>query len=50
MKLTNRLVTTSAGTDVTRRFGDVAAGCHSIKVSDEPSLLRGACRVMEIKK
>ena len=27
------LVTTPAGTDVTRRFGDVAAGCHSIKVS-----------------
>lgn len=40
------LVTTLAGTDVTRRFGDMAAQSDCVKVHDEPSLLRGAYRVI----
>jgi phosphatidylethanolamine/phosphatidyl-N-methylethanolamine N-methyltransferase len=44
------LVTTLAGTDVTRRFGDMASASRCIKVHDEPSLLRGAYRVILIQK
>ena len=40
------LVTTLAGTDVTRRFGDMAVQSDCVKVHDEPSLLRGAYRVI----
>jgi len=44
------LVTTLAGTDVTRRFGDMAAQSDCVKVHDEPSLLRGAYRVILLEK
>ena len=44
------LVTTLAGTDITRRFGDMAAQSDCVKVHDEPSLLRGAYRVILIQK
>lgn len=44
------LVTTLAGTDVTRRFGDIAAGSRCTRVHDEPSLLRGAYRIILIEK
>ena len=44
------LVTTLAGTDVTRRLGDMAPASRLIKVHDEPSLLRGAYRVILIQK
>jgi phosphatidylethanolamine/phosphatidyl-N-methylethanolamine N-methyltransferase len=44
------LVTTLIGTDVTRRFGDLAARSRCIKVHDEPSLLRGAYRVIVVQK
>ena len=44
------LVTTLAGTDVTRRLGDMAPASRFIKVHDEPSLLRGAYRVILIQK
>jgi ubiquinone/menaquinone biosynthesis C-methylase UbiE len=40
------LLTTLAGTDITRRFGDLAAGNHFVKVHDEPSLLGGAYRII----
>ncbi|MCL7453620.1 MAG: methyltransferase domain-containing protein [Anaerolineae bacterium] len=44
------LVTTLAGTDVTRRFGDRAAGSRCTIVHDEPSLLRGAYRIILIER
>lgn len=44
------LVTMFFGTDITRRFGDMAAGCECSKTRDEPSLLRGMYRIIEIKK
>jgi ubiquinone/menaquinone biosynthesis C-methylase UbiE len=44
------LVTTLAGTDVTRRFGHMAAGSHCPVVHDKPSLLRGAYRIILIEK
>ena len=44
------LVTTLAGTDVTRCFGDMAAQSSCVKVHDEPSLLRGAYRVILVQK
>jgi phosphatidylethanolamine/phosphatidyl-N-methylethanolamine N-methyltransferase len=42
------LVTTLVGTDVTRRFGDMTARSRCVKVHDEPSLLRGAYRVIVV--
>jgi ubiquinone/menaquinone biosynthesis C-methylase UbiE len=44
-RLLNR-VTTRLGTDVTRRFADLAAGLPCRVLRDEPSLLGGAYRVM----
>jgi phosphatidylethanolamine/phosphatidyl-N-methylethanolamine N-methyltransferase len=44
------LVTTLAGTDITRRFGDLAAQSDCTKVHDEPSLLHGAYRVILVQK
>ena len=40
------LGTTFFGTDVTRRFGDLAAGTGVQVLSDEPSIMRGAYRVI----
>jgi len=36
------------GTDITRRFSDLAVGCQITVLSNEPSLLRGAYRVIRI--
>jgi ubiquinone/menaquinone biosynthesis C-methylase UbiE len=44
------LFTTLVGTDITRRFDDLAAGCTFVKVHDEPGLLRGAYRVILVRK
>jgi phosphatidylethanolamine/phosphatidyl-N-methylethanolamine N-methyltransferase len=44
------LVTTLVGTDITRRFGDIAAGSRCTRVHDEPSLLRGAYRIILVEK
>jgi phosphatidylethanolamine/phosphatidyl-N-methylethanolamine N-methyltransferase len=44
------LVTTLAGTDITRRFGNLTAQSDCTKVHDEPSLLRGAYRVILVQK
>jgi ubiquinone/menaquinone biosynthesis C-methylase UbiE len=44
------LFTTLIGTDVTRRFGDLTAGSGCDKVHDEPSLMRGAYRVIVVQK
>lgn len=44
------LVTTLVGTDVTRSFRDMAARNCCVKVHDEPSLLRGAYRVIVVQK
>lgn len=38
------------GTDITRRFGDIAAGCPCQVVLNEPSLMGGTYRVMLIQK
>lgn len=38
------------GTDITRRFGDLTAGSQYVVVRDEPSLLRGAYRVILARK
>lgn len=43
-------VTTLFGTDVTRRFGDLAAQSDCTKVLDEPSLLHGSYRVILVRK
>lgn len=43
-------VTTLFGTDVTRRFGDIVAAGRCTVVHDEPSLLRGAYRVILVRK
>jgi ubiquinone/menaquinone biosynthesis C-methylase UbiE len=48
-RLVNQL-TTLIGTDVTRRFGDLAAPSRCVKVHDEPSLLRGSYRVIVVRK
>ncbi len=45
----NRL-TSLFGTDVTRRFGDMARGCPVRVTHDEPSLLGGAYRVILLEK
>jgi len=44
------LGSTLFGTDITRRFGDLAAGAYVRVISDEPSLMGGAYRVILIKK
>ena len=43
------LITMLFGTDITRRFGDLAAGNRYVKIRDEPSLLRGAYRVILVR-
>jgi phosphatidylethanolamine/phosphatidyl-N-methylethanolamine N-methyltransferase len=43
------LVTTLIGTDITRRFGDIDRDSHWVVVRDEPSLLRGAYRVILVQ-
>ncbi len=48
-KLMN-LGSTFFGTDITRRFNDLAKGCPITMLSDEPSLMRGTYRVMLIRK
>jgi phosphatidylethanolamine/phosphatidyl-N-methylethanolamine N-methyltransferase len=42
--------TTLIGTDINRRFGDLTAGAGFKVVRDEPSLLHGAYRIIEIRK
>ncbi len=44
------LFTTAMGTDITRRFGEIAAGCPCTVEIDEPSLLNGMYRVMRLRK
>jgi phosphatidylethanolamine/phosphatidyl-N-methylethanolamine N-methyltransferase len=44
------LGSTLFGTDITRRFGDLAKGTGLRVVQDEPSLMKGAYRVMLIRK
>lgn len=46
-KLLN-LGSTLFGTDITRRFGDLAQGCPITVLSNEPSLLRGTYRIILI--
>jgi ubiquinone/menaquinone biosynthesis C-methylase UbiE len=48
-KLMN-VFSTLFGTDITRRFSELAAGCDCITTHDEPSILRGTYRVMMIEK
>lgn len=43
-------VTTLFGTDITRRFGDIVAQSDGVTIHDEPSLLRGAYRVILLRK
>jgi hypothetical protein len=47
MKITNRR-NRFIGTDITRRFCDLSAGSNCMVVHDEPSILRGAYRVILI--
>jgi ubiquinone/menaquinone biosynthesis C-methylase UbiE len=47
-KLLNPLVRI-IGTDITRRFGDLTAGCDFEVLLDEPSLLGGAYRVILLR-
>jgi phosphatidylethanolamine/phosphatidyl-N-methylethanolamine N-methyltransferase len=44
------LGSTLFGTDITRRFGDLTQGLALQVVQDEPSLLRGAYRVILLRK
>jgi ubiquinone/menaquinone biosynthesis C-methylase UbiE len=41
---------TRLGTDITRRFGDMLAGCNCKILRDEPSLLGGMYRVILLQK
>jgi len=41
---------TRLGTDITRRFGDMLAGCSCKILHDEPSLLGGMYRVILLRK
>jgi phosphatidylethanolamine/phosphatidyl-N-methylethanolamine N-methyltransferase len=43
------LGSTLFGTDITRRFGQLAQGCQMAVLSNEPSLLRGAYRVIQVR-
>lgn len=43
------LITMLFGTDITRRFGDLAAGNRCVKIRDKPSLLRGAYRIILVR-
>jgi len=44
------LGSTLFGTDITRRFGDLAKGAGIQMVQDEPSLMKGNYRVMLVRK
>ena len=44
------LLTSTFGTDINRRFGALAASANFTVLRDEPSLLRGAYRIIEIRK
>jgi len=44
------LFTTLIGTDINRRFSDLATGGGFAVVRDEPSVLRGAYRIIEVRK
>lgn len=44
------LITTLIGTDINRRFGDIARDSPCTIVNDAPSLLRGAYRVIRLQK
>jgi ubiquinone/menaquinone biosynthesis C-methylase UbiE len=43
------LITMLFGTDITRRFSDLAAGNRYVKLLDEPSLLHGAYRIILVR-
>jgi phosphatidylethanolamine/phosphatidyl-N-methylethanolamine N-methyltransferase len=43
------ILTTLLGTDITRRFGDMVRDSRCAIVRDEPSLLRGAYRVIMVQ-
>jgi phosphatidylethanolamine/phosphatidyl-N-methylethanolamine N-methyltransferase len=44
------LFSTLGGTDITRRFGDIASGTACKIISNEPSILRGMYRVILLRK
>ena len=44
------LFTTLAGTDITRHFGDIAAGASCNVISNEPSILQGMYRVILLSR
>jgi len=44
------MVTILIGTDITRRFGDMVRDSRCAILRDEPSLLRGAYRVIEVRR
>lgn len=44
------LFTTLIGTDINRRFSDLAVGAGFTMLRDEPSLLGGAYRIIEVRK
>ncbi len=44
------LFSTLFGTDITRRFGDLAAGSPCQVIQDDPSLMRGMYRVILLQK
>jgi hypothetical protein len=44
------LLTSTFGTDITRRFSDLTAGTYYTVLRDEPSLLQGAYRIITIRK
>ena len=44
------LLTSTFGTDITRRFSDLTAGTDCTVLRDEPSLLQGAYRIIAIRK
>ena len=53
MALGRRLLnlgSTFFGTDITRRFGDLARGVAIQVICDEPSLLRGTYRVILLRR
>lgn len=44
------LITMLFGTDITRRLGEMVAGSEHVMTRDEPSLLSGTYRIIEITK
>lgn len=44
------VVSTALGTDITRRFADIAAGCPCTVEIDEPGPLNGMYRVLRLRK